>query len=209
MHLVIIKLEFITAEGVCLIVYKCYGVIRPKKKLFVSGNPTDPICKADPKRFYRFWDWTIFYFIFFITKNIQRVSGGHSPGGAIVVPFIDLNVNRCSWWMYMWCFKVSFLHVLSNKVLIFYVVWSCRSSIWWVVVSNFAEGNMELETANPSCAPALCGPEDVDNVWTQAVLLKNLAFRTTWRQMCCSFQLGNVPSTICHQKDWCPLLLEC
>ena len=43
-----------------------------------------------------------------------------------------------------------------------------------MVVSNFAEGNMELETANPRCAPALCGPEAVDNVWTQAVLLKNL-----------------------------------
>ena len=45
-----------------------------------------------------------------------------------------------------------------------------------MVVSNFAEGNMELETANPRCAPALCGPEAVDNVWTQAVLLKNSSF---------------------------------
>ena len=27
MHLVIIILEFITAEGVCVIVYKCYGLI--------------------------------------------------------------------------------------------------------------------------------------------------------------------------------------
>ena len=48
--------------------------IRPKKKNFVSGNPTDPICKADPKYIYICFFFFFFFFFFFrITILIREV----------------------------------------------------------------------------------------------------------------------------------------
>ena len=104
-------------------------LLGPKKKIF-SFPVTRPTLSVRPT-LNVFIDFETGQFIYYHQKHsaCQRVgsgmhslarsppwplfillcaSGGHSPGGAIVVPFIDLNVNRCSWWMYMWCLGIVF-----------------------------------------------------------------------------------------------------
>ena len=67
--------------------------VRPTLNVFETGQFSVSAC----------WKWYALP-----DHYLLCASGGHSPGGAIVVPFIDLNVNRCSWWMYMWCLGIVF-----------------------------------------------------------------------------------------------------